>query len=658
MIEFALTNVPFDNSYANVLRFDNESARNAYFQIPDIFANSQTYNFNVGEFYITSKRMQFSNIDVQTLMTANYALIHDLESGKYFFYFITKSSYLGGKSVELSLELDIFQTYYLSTTFSLCNIRRTCLPRFEFVDDETVKFSTGVDSLFYLRDDIQDVAKRMTKRTVLHTTPSSDTTVNQWFNDNVVGWNIYFVQSRIEGSQDGYKFYSIANAGETAKYIPPVPFSSDFGWQGILPIAFEPIYKGTKKILLHYGATGTTVPTISDPFIVLSEGGFEGFRRENDNNSFVFASKFVPYTPFDLDSVSLKATIDSGHLIIYSTSTSSYFAGSWGFRGFITANPTTSSKVIGGGEKGQGIAFLSRIPTQLSCEEYVADYQLEFKKSEIIGAQKSSKFNPKLLTADYRTIKLTNEREAGFEYDPLKLGINKIQTAISDPLTPDTTRTYFRVTNTNGVYIPECSQNLTGFVDSADTSLMVDNDQLSGMLAQNKNYFLQSTFKVLETGAKGLVAGALGGIPAGATAGAGIVSGLVDQYLTIDNMRNSPNEVKNANGSVYFNRMYTECGPTIEEYDILDNEKEIINDYNVRFGFAINRLGDIKSCDHMRKYFDFVLADVELVTNSTAISNQVRDKFKEIFANGVRFWHDPTKFGDYSLENYERYLEE
>ena len=650
MIRVALKNVLFDSDYENVLRFDSESERNTFFDIPKCFEKSLNYNFQIGEFYLTKKRIAVSDVTVQELMNYNYAIFDD--NGKYYFYFIVKSKYLGYSSIECDLELDVFQTYYLSTTFSSCNIRRACLPRFDEISSTKVRFKTNIDSPFFERDEIQNVAKRMISRTVLSTEPSNEPSVNAWFRDNLLGWNVYFLQSRSEG-QDGYTFFDLADLSKTAKYR--LSISSDYG---ILPIALEPVYKDSSRnsIWLGYGSTDTL--SIDTPHEVLTAGAFEGFRAQNNNSSFVYSAKFVPYTPFTFSDINAEATLISDgaktHLLIYSTSFSGYYAGVPSLQGYATSDQKYSSLES---EKGQGIVVLGSIPSELKCSSYTANYQLEFLKSDIIGSEKSPKFNPKLLTADFHTIRLTNERGDGYEYDPLKIGQRLLRSKLSDPLTPDTTRTYFRLTNLSGVYISECDSNLTGFVDSADTSLMVDNDNLSAMLAQNKNFFLQSTFKVLESGFGALVGGKLAGVGGALSGGGGIASSLINQYLSIDNMRNAPNDVKNANGSIYFNRQYSECGPIIEEYDILENEKEIINDFMHRNGFSYNRIGNIKDFDHFRKYFDFVVADVELIQNSNGISAQIRNKFKEIFSRGLRFWHDATKIGDFLQENYERSLE-
>ena len=147
-----------------------------------------------------------------------------------------------------------------------------------------------------------------------------------------------------------------------------------------------------------------------------------------------------------------------------------------------------------------------------------------------------------------------------------KLNANEVTFLYSEMLSPDVTRSYLRTKTSEGVYIKETNENLTGLVSGADMSLMVDNDQLAQMLANNKNYYLQNTLNALSGGVGGGVAGAIIGsiIPVvgtiiGALIGAGVSLGatLINNSLTTDNMRNAPNEIKNSNGNAYFNMSYT-----------------------------------------------------------------------------------------------------
>ena len=119
-------------------------------------------------------------------------------------------------------------------------------------------------------------------------------------------------------------------------------------------------------------------------------------------------------------------------------------------------------------------------------------------------------------------------------------------------------------------------------------------------------------------------------------------------------MRNAPSSVNLAKGDAVFDIMFTESGIYVEEYDILPNEKEMINDYMCLYGFTYNRVDNVKNVDNIRKIYNYVRADIETI-NGANISETVHQKFRKCFANGVRFWNTDTF--SYEKENYERWLE-
>ena len=114
--------------------------------------------------------------------------------------------------------------------------------------------------------------------------------------------------------------------------------------------------------------------------------------------------------------------------------------------------------------------------------------------------------------------------------------------------------------------------------------------------------------------------------------------------------------LKNANGNVIFNMFVNDLALYVEEYDALENEKEIVNDVMFKTGFTVNRLGYIKDYLNIRVYFNYVRARIENITSDLQLSNNVRQKFKNIFANGVRFWNVTDQMFKYDKENYERWL--
>ena len=74
-------------------------------------------------------------------------------------------------------------------------------------------------------------------------------------------------------------------------------------------------------------------------------------------------------------------------------------------------------------------------------------------------------------------------------------------------------------------------------------------------------------------------------------------------------------------------------------------------------------MGNINDAMRVRKYFNYVQAEVqEVYSNTLNISNEVHNKIKDIFRNGVRLWNvesgnQVVTFDVNEHENYERWLD-
>ena len=128
--------------------------------------------------------------------------------------------------------------------------------------------------------------------------------------------------------------------------------------------------------------------------------------------------------------------------------------------------------------------------------------------------------------------------------------------------------------------------------------------------------------------------------------------------LSIDNMRSAPNTMQNINGSAVLTSMIAEFGLYIEIYKGLDHELEIANDIMTRDGYTYNQFDDIKIYEKIRRYFNYIKANIGTITG-VAISNPIRADIRNRFANGIRFWKpiNGEYKVDYSKENYEEWID-
>lgn len=717
--QIALTNVPFDNSYKNVLHFEDRSEQETYFNVSSLFSSSTTKtNFAVGSLYATNVCFDTTADSINEMLSKNYCIVKDLSPNKtlsYYYYFITDARQDCENRLLLSLELDIFQTYYIDITFGDCMINKAHLNRFveKVGDTSKVLFDASLNSKLFEREDIQNVAKRMTKRTKVSLYRDNDT--GNWFDANIQNWVYIYVapfttaeHTTINATQMLKTDEALSNtltfaditAGTGSTSCSPIPIRIS-GEAGRLPSGISvfcyPVYKSSYKIIFQnshikgglngdqqydviWGDTSQSSATYDYQTVL------ERFQKSNNGACYIYAVKVSTMPPFDpanLPTLNVNTTnqncvislsdsqvisTGSSHFLINPLIQSSGSANGVGIYGLSYDNGLNTKQYFGISE----IEFQTK---EIKQSVYTVSKDYEFSKSAIIGADKDVRFNPKLNSNDYFEIKISDSGEDGFVYDYQKLQKKSFYIKYSESLTPDLSKKYIRVDTDNyylNVYHRDCDKNLIGFVDSNDNSLILSTTQYQQMLATNKNYFLQNSINRSANIGKsitGILGGIAGGAISGGTSGA-IIGGIgsairtgidyeqsrMQEKLTVDNMIASPASVRGAKGNVIFDNMFSENGIIVEEWNILPNEQEMINDYMCMFGYTYNRIDNIKNVDNIRKYYNYIRADVETITGTTVnISERVHLKFKEIFARGVRFWNTDTF--SYAKENYERWLE-
>lgn len=667
--QIALTSVPFDNSYKNVLRFDTRSEQEAYFKTNTLFSNSPQVNFNVGSLYATNVIYDGNeNENIGELLNKNYCIVKDNRQDaqiKYYYYYVTNAIQDCDNRIKLALELDIFQTYYIDLRFGDGIVYKSHLNRFVDNGDGTVSFDGSPTSKLFEREDITNVAKRLTSRQKLNLYQFEDETLNNWFNENVVGWVYLFV--------DGSHKFKLGNP-KTSEYqekeysIPNCTYLQ-YGFEEIeqatpregvpnnLSIICAPIYNNSTKhlyIKLPYqnaegyesSFDGTEISTLD----------IDAFMKSNGGANYVYSYKFSIIPPFYFGYTPTYRIGEFGLTIdytrVYEDTTTT--AGNCGRELY----GTLAYKTLEGGV----VLNLNRQDYQIQIDN-ILEFDIKFNKQEIINSNKNYKFNPKLNSSDYKDLRLTNNIGDYFNYDLQKLNTSDFKILISETITPDISKQYTRILPPeNNVYNKQTAQNLLGLISQNDNSLTLISTAYQTMLANNKNYFLQNainreldriqgTAKAVTNASMGNI---FGGIGKAIETGVDYAKSKINEQLTVDNLQNAPSTIQGAKGNAIFSVMYTEPGIYIEQHEILDNEKEMINDYMCLYGFTYNRVDNVKNVDNIRKIYNYVRADIETI-NGANISETVHQKFRQCFANGVRFWNTDTF--SYEKENYERWLE-
>lgn len=689
--QLALTNVPFDNSYKNVLRFDNRELQEAHFNVNALFLNAEYVNFNVGSLYATNVVYDCpQGQSINELLNQNYCIVKDNSANRtlnYYYYFITNAIQDCDNRILLSLELDIFNTYYIDLQFNDCLIERAHLNR--FIQDPNninkVIFDSTPKSKLFEREPITNVAKHTT---ALETLPyfSSATNIGKWLNNNIKGWLYIYCDTQFK--INGISIYNGKNleVGVTPTYITTnikqLPLN--------LGVIVLPIYKDFGSHYILFNDTLEIGTPLGNHVTMWGDGQnvLEKFIAKANGYNYIYNITIDTTPPFNLYNVDYEIDI-YGNLLLKNVT---FYENGMAENTLLT-NPTN---LVGRGSlfgyDWSGIHYplsdgtLLGVPAAYTVinetnyndfilPEYKLPYNISFLKTDIIGSNKNSIYNPKLLNNDYLEIRLSDESLEAFIYDAQKLNNDSINVKITYPLTPDIKRKYIRIdTSPNSVYGEFADKNLIGVITQNDTGLIMPTTQFQTMLANNKNYFLQNAINrdldlmkgTMRSGA-GVIGGILSGNPLGLIAGiSGAISNqintgieygksIINEQLTVDNLKAAPSNIVAGKGNPYIYFNINEGGIKLEIRDILDAEKEIVNDFMCQFGFSYGCIDNIKNVDNIRKYYNFIKADVETISGIT-ISDRVHQKFREIFKQGVRLWNTDTF--EYNLENYERWLEE
>lgn len=737
----------FDLQSEDTRWFDSQAEQQAYYEAKVVGGTGweEIKSVNLDSIDVTTQISSSANTDVFNKANKNYAVIK-VEKGtagqtgyekRYFYYQVTNAMIGAKNQIQYQLKLDTVQTYLFDENlrFGDSYIEKSNLNRWVDNGDGTVSFDGTVNSKLFEREELQNVAKRLTKRTKVGFY-DKNTDYGRWCNTNILGWCYVYVQTSSSNSTSTtdkspkYSFNKL-DPGSLQPFeveMPTTKCHANFNNEAILPlntsILVFPIMKLYSQIILRYDYKDTSLQ--GNQLQVLwgfdernnkNFGILDQFAQLNNGFTKVMCVKVSPYPPqeltlsegryeiknptiipFDLNTKLLVdctrkkdgTTLKEGLMNPFVTSTIDTLAGDTSTEEgntFLVTNPVRKSGATSTTPyTALGISYLSWFfgtEGLYTDNEYEVDKELTFNKADIVGDDKDPKYNPKLLGSDYFSLKLGDETEMGFEYDLQKLNNNKLYIYYSDSKTPDFAKTYIRFKD-SGLYNNGSDRNLTGFVGSNDNTMILSTTAYQQMLAQNKNYFTQNfvntavdTVSGLVNIGKGALAGGIGakfagtqnskvlqevGTSIGALGGSigvatGIAKSIINENFTVDNLINSPNNIQCAKGNAIFQNSYSESGIIVEEYDILPNEKNMVNDYMVKYGYTTNLIGNpfdyLNNSINGRKYFNYIKANIDAI-GGVAMSNTARADLRQRFANGLRFWN--TDDISYNKENYENWL--
>lgn len=645
----ALVNVPWRENDINTRFFDSVEAQNAYFDTLTGGKLSPLVNFNMGNAINTEISWRdTTGQPIENLIGCNYACVFKYDNeGNIInrrYYFAYPSQDTGGQ-IRATLSLDDVQTNYFKYKNNIkpCNIKRAHLNRW-VIGPTTSEFNFLDNSNLFLSEPTGENPKYLVQRSKLNWNFTNDNEVNEWLNNNIAYW----VYVYIDGTIDEYK---IVNYGGNNATVPGA----------ILKISNDGV--NTESVIQDYGAF--CYPVFKDnlgyrPHIIVqtTSGDFEinkmgekYFRDKNADSSYYFSKKISLVPPFYYKSSEISIVNNDLKINLVSavaTTSIRYLQDENNNPqcGLLLTHSTGNYGVFSA--INQNKMFYESQP--ISFNNVNISYTNDFIK------QNSNNLNPKLLNADNLSLKIKSYDGNEFNYDIQKTNNNTFVFEYSETLQPEVTKYYIRL-KPSGLYKNGTNANYMGLVGSNDQTIAVTNDQYASFLANNKNFWLQTAFKSVLGIGEGIARGAIGGQKSGIISGAvqGVANGainFIDKAISIDNLKASPDSLSNASGNVLLQMQIAELGFYVELHDTLPVLKQAQNDYNKQFGYSLNLIKQIGEVDNIRKYYNYIEADIEVI--DAPINNEEKYRLIQTLKQ-IRFWN--TDDFNLNLQNYERGLD-
>lgn len=733
--EMALINNPFHSGSQNTKYFESIEQQTQWFydRLGDV-SFSEILTPNINSLVITQQRyLNPRMVDMSELLMKNYAIIRETkwnDEVKYYYYEVTNATIDAFNLISVDLKMDTIQTIYFDPRFkfSECQINKAHLSRvYRPATSSNYLFDFREDSPLFEREDIREVAKRPVKREKLNvditaneTTQQGSTQINNWFAENVSHWVYYYMSAGKE-----YKM-GVASGGttdlipHTIKYTQGVLSDTEIdspnnAVDGAVVVFVAPVYKGKNKIYLPYKHTYKPDPNVEATTITghhaWDASAIKEFMNKNSSNtgddtggySNVFAIKNSIQPPMGATQLysSLMSVGEDGNL---------YYNVNSGISG-VKTTPDETFKYYEVGNCLQVFSDCSSSPKYCFARVIFQDltndltfymngqmHYDEFEDEDIFHNKLQGKIDetfkyglePKLLNEDYSTYRLYI---GGNTYDlPVSKTSNCPQFIYKEILSPDVTKAMLiydplHSRNSSNVFTEINTKDFTGFMINIDLSMWFSNDSLDSYLATNKNNLQimqnnqntrwnQLGINAIGTALTTSKGSAFGNL---VNLGTNIASYFKDKdlemanyNLTLDNMAQSPQTLSALNSNALLIQSVDDLGIYIEFHQPLSREKEIIVETLKKYGYTLNKIGNIKDYDHIREDYNYIEASLENVIRQEfddngepiesnlvlggEISNVIMEDLRQRFAQGVRFWTGDKV--DYSLPNCEKWVRE
>jgi len=590
-----LKNVGFTNSYEHVIDFENIEAQSNYFDSK--IATKLYEDYNEFKFIRPNYELKVA-LPYNDLIDYNYCYFINTLKGKSkrFYAFITGIEYVNSVTTKLFLQVDVMQTFMFDYSLLECYVDREHQDRFKKIGTKVVPvYNKQIENLEYGTDYKVVKADFITDKA----------TSNKYFNEYIYVFvssteplmdkTDYTTPTRIGLSTGVYVYMSIVNNNrwyDGAVFNVNTPAHNDF-------------YMSLDSILEKFG----------------------------DNPS-VVSIQILPYNPFEFETVEFIDNILGYNIIpkafyqIYRNPDSPVYV----MLEINYVNITTQKRIINNLKPAN---FYNLIP------------------ASNINSKPNIDSEPKLKTNPYFYFTLGNQQTS-----PILIKNELLDNETNNIVYNASVGTI----NKERLYIENYNNDNLGFhnniINNSNNELPLRTDAYKQYMSQNKASSIAGiALPVLTTIAGIMLAPVTGGASAVASA-ALIGGGLVSTASVIGrdfakkmDLKQTPDTLKTSGNNIVFDYLAENFWYNITAFEIEEGAKERLFKYFMHFGYKASefKVPNTKS----RYYYNFIrLLDVNLESD---LDQSTQEKIRDIYKNGVTFWHyrDESSFKGIKNYNYE-----
>ena len=600
-----LKNVGFTNSYEHVIDFENIEAQSNYFDSK--IATKLYEDYNEFKFIRPNYELKVA-LPYNDLIDYNYCYFINTLKGmsKRFYAFITGIEYVNPATTKLFLQVDVMQTFMFDYRLLECYVDREHQDRFKKIGTKVVPvYNKQIENLEYGTDYKVVKADFLTDKATSH----------EKFNKYIY----VFVASTEPLIDKPNEFF---------------PYPSQIGLSTGVYIYMSIVRNGHD----FDGAVFSTNPSTNNDYYMSLGDILDKF---GDNPSIV-SIQILPYCPFEFKTVEF-INDSLGYKII----------------------PKTAQRIY-------------RNPDRLTDVMLEIEIANIMEQKRIINNLKPSNFY-KLIppSSIYREPDIDSEPKLKINpYFYFTLGNQQTTPMLikNELLDNETNNIVYNASvgtiNKERLYIENYNNDNLGFynniINTSNNELTLRTDAYKQYMSQNKASSIAGiALPVLTTLAGIMLAPFTAGTSAVASAGL-IVGGLVSTATVIGNdiakkvdLKQTPDTLRTSGNNIVFDYLAGNFWYNITSFEIEESAKERLFKYFMHYGYKASefKVPNTKS----RYYYNFIrLLDVNLESD---LDQSTQEKIRDIYKNGVTFWHYRDKgpfigIKNYNFENVEMTLME